>query len=80
MRVGWPKLKIVRGGLDIDVVLLKNEFQLSREFGFEIFDAKWSVSIFTTELKLQLAPCDFYWLTQNIHFVRQPDINVESYG
>ena len=80
MCVGWPKLQIVRSGLEIDIVVLKNKFQLGGKFRFEILDAEWRIGIFTPELKLQLTPCDFYWLVQDVHFVRQPDINVDGYG
>ena len=60
--------------------MLKNELELSNEFAFKVLYAVRIIAIFTTKLKLQLAPRNFKWFVEYVHFVRQPNINVDCNG
>ena len=60
--------------------MLKNDFELSNEFASKVLYAVRIIAIFTAKLKLQLTPRNFKWLIQYVHFVRQPNINVDGNG
>ena len=60
--------------------MFENELELSDEFTLEILDAVNIVAVFTAKLKLQLTPRNFERLIQYVHFVRQPNINVDGNG
>lgn len=58
--------------------MFEDELELSDEFSLEILDAVKIVAVFAAELKLQLTPRNFERLIQYVHFVRQPNINVDG--